>query len=106
MNSYNYEEKSITIPLDHRLGIALMYLAALVLLVVDTFDGESGIVGRWAIVIAVGGCAWTCVALHSYSRRVLLEVMSWEHRQQMFGADAGNSLALVRDRDEAAEGTL
>ena len=99
----NLEPRTIRIPLDSRLGIAVMYAAALVLLVIDTLDGPDGLMGRWAIILAVGAVGWTMFRLHAYSRRVILEVMSWEHRVQSFGNDAGKSLALIRDDDDETE---
>jgi hypothetical protein len=37
-----------------------------------------------------------CYTLHAYSRRVILEVMSWEHRQQ--GMPTREELSLVDGR--------
>lgn len=64
------------------MAVASTWLTAVVLLVVDSADGRGGILSAWAILCALGATAWTCALLHAHSRRVVLEVMSFEHRQQ------------------------
>lgn len=75
-------DRALRVPLDGRLWLGLLWLASLTLLSIDTLDLRFGIAGAWALLLAVAGAAWTGVVLHAYSRRVVLEVMSYEHQQQ------------------------
>ena len=75
-------ERYLRIPTDARLWAALLFGAALGLLIADTVDLHKSLLSTWAIFCAFAGLAFLVSGLHSYSRRVVLEVMSWEHRQQ------------------------
>jgi hypothetical protein len=81
VSPYN-PEKCVRVPTDARLWIASLYLAAFVLLVTDTVRNDPSMLSRWGIFLTLIATAWTVAALHAYSRQVILEVMSWEHRQQ------------------------
>jgi hypothetical protein len=73
-----------------------MYLAAFVLLVIGTLTDDGSVWRAWGLFLALGATSWMCYTLHAYSRRVILEVMSWEHRQQ--GMPTREELSLVDGR--------
>lgn len=74
-----------------------MWLAAVILMFlnsfVDRYDGYH--LGIPAILLALGASSWTMAALNAYSRRVMLEVISWEHQQLRAEQQPGRSLAAV-----------
>lgn len=84
--TYN-SDRFLKIPTDARLFSAILFGAALGLLIVDTVDLDPSLLSKWATFCALAGLAFMVSGLHSYSRRVILEVMSWEHRQQGMGDD-------------------
>ena len=96
MSHYN-PDKCLRIPADSRLWIAGLWGVAVGLLIYDSIDGRPGIIGRWAFFIGLTALGWTCALMHSYSRRVIIEVMSWEHQQQGMGVggDDDTHLSLV-----------
>lgn len=69
----------IWIPSRATLSAGAMWLAALVLMAWDTLDGSRNQVGRWALLVGMGAMTWTLVLTANHCRRVVLEVMSWEH---------------------------
>lgn len=90
-------DRCIHVPIDSRLGISAMWLASLILIVIDSLDLDPSYLGLWAIFLAIAAASWTSIAMQTHSRRVMLEVISWEHRQQgMFFTDGGE-LALLKE---------
>lgn len=78
----------ITIPVDCKLGAGAMWFAAVTLMALDTiFGGSTGIFGRWSILTGIGAAAWSVCMFVGHSRRVILEVISWEHWRQENGPD-------------------
>lgn len=75
-------DHAVRVPTDGRLWLALLWLIAFTLLVIDTTDHRFGIAGAWGIFVSLVATAWTGIVLHAYSRRIVLDVMSFEHRQQ------------------------
>ena len=73
---------SLRVPLDGRLWLIMFWTVAAVLLAIDSLDGRFGIIGAWGLLFAAAGSAWATLVLHAYSRRIVLDVMSFEHRQQ------------------------
>lgn len=62
------------------LGVAALWLTAVVLMGVDFADGSRSVMGRLALLIGLAaGCGTLMIAM-KHCRRVILEVMSWEHR--------------------------
>ena len=62
------------------LAAAALWALSVALLTYDTLDSvESDVAGRWAIVSAIAAATWTGVLVTNHCRRVILEVMSWEH---------------------------
>lgn len=94
LSHYN-PERCLRIPADARLYITIVYGVALGLLIAGTIHDDGSILRAWAIFLALGATTWTCVTLHCYSRRVILEVMSWEHRQQGMTGPVDNVRSLV-----------
>ena len=76
-------------------GALILWVAAAGLLSVETFTGSTQ-AGRWGLFLSVGAATSTvCLALQR-CRRVVLEVMSWEHWMQ----------ARERDRDDEGRGNV
>lgn len=74
------------------LTIAALWATSVALLVYDTFQPEDTKAGRWAVVAAIAAATWTVVLVTQHCRRVILEVMSWEHwRMQEQGEPARRS---------------
>lgn len=90
-------EKCVRIPRDSRAGVACLWLASLILLTHDAIDQPKvlGLESVWGVFLGLVACSWTCAILHAYSRRVVLEVMSYEHRQQMAGREVTPPLQAV-----------
>lgn len=95
MSPYN-PDKCVTVPTDSRLWIAAIWTASLILMVVDSLDLDPSFLAIWSVFLALAGASWLCATLHAYSRRVILEVMSWEHQQQGFSPET-RTLAALRD---------
>jgi hypothetical protein len=74
-------DKHIRVPCDARLWISALWLAAFLLIAFDLADRNASYVSVAALFLAFVAQGWTTAMLHAYSRRVILEVMSWEHRQ-------------------------
>ena len=75
-------DRCFKIPADCRAILGVLWLATVTLLAVDSLDGHPGIMAAWAVLGGCAAAAWTCILVHEYSRRILLDVMSFEHRQQ------------------------
>lgn len=70
---------TIKVPCRATLGAAMLWIAALVLMVYDTIDGATTMAARWSLFIGLGATSWTITLAIRHARRVVLEVMSWEH---------------------------
>lgn len=80
---------TLEVPLDCRLIVSSIWLAAVVLLAFDSADGDVSIIALWSIALLIIAATWTVVLALGHSRRVMLEVMSYEHRQLNPGASEG-----------------
>lgn len=96
--AHMYDTNSaLRVPLDGRFWATLLWLLAFVLLGVDTVDNRRfGIIGAWGLIVAAISTTWSCVVLHAYSRRILLDVMSFEHRQQMLATRPPGEVTAIR----------
>lgn len=88
------EHHTLEIPIDCRLGCCSLWLAGVVLAVLDSLDEQVGILALWSVVLLLVATAWTVAQLLAYSRRVTLEVMSYEHRQQTPAMEPGRLVEL------------
>jgi hypothetical protein len=70
------------------LGAALLWIVAASLLTYDTFTPGTAI-GRWGIFASAAAATSTVCLSMRHCRRVILEVMSWEHW-------------MIRERDDDA----
>lgn len=94
---YNPERSlNLKVPRDSRLGLIAAWLAGPILLVVDSLDHQISMLALWAMFCVGVAIAWTCAVVHCYTRRVILEVMSYEHRQQMLSTPV-RAMTLVED---------
>lgn len=88
-------DRCMRIPLDGRLGVALIWLSAVVLAGADWLDdGRLGFKSVLALMISQVAAVITVALLHAHSRRVVLEVMSWEHRQ-LANSDGNSPLQSI-----------
>lgn len=63
-------------------GPAALWVMALGLMTWDTLSpGPLGEIGAWALLTSCGAAVWTLAAVIRHCRRVILEVMAWEHWQ-------------------------
>lgn len=96
MSPYN-PEKCLRIPTDTRLYVASLYLASLALLVFDSLDHDGSLLCVWSVFLALVATGAMCAVLHAHSRRVILEVMSWEHKQLGMSIDDTPLVSLVNE---------
>lgn len=59
-----------------------LWLAAIALMVTEGLNASvaDGLLSRWSVLVALGAACWTIAALINHARRVVLDVVSWEHR--------------------------
>lgn len=78
-------------------GAIALWVTAVALMAIDTFDGRSAVAGRWALFIGLAATSASITGVVKHARRVVLEVMSWEH-WMMNDAKSGEQehLASVR----------
>lgn len=87
----------VTIPLNARLGVTVMWLLAIGLMAWDTVVADHmSEAGRWSILLAIGATGWTVCQFMKHSRRVMLEVISWE---RLASERAVAEAAEIADRD-------
>lgn len=79
------------------IGTALLWMSAIALMTWDALDG-SGVAekGRWALLLGIAAGTWTLGLVMHHCRRVILEVMSYEHRMQMLDEEADGETCTVR----------
>lgn len=88
----NRSSHTLTIPLNPSvIAVVLLWLVAVGLLVWDTFHHTHGNAGEWALFLGMSAAVWTAALLMAHTRRVVLEVVSWEHRQTRANDGGGSS---------------
>lgn len=80
---------TFTIPTLATLSTAALWCLASTLMLVDTFGGAGGLAGRWALLVGLAATSSTIARTIRQSRRVVLEVMSWERWMMERGKDGG-----------------
>lgn len=72
--------KSITVRFNCPTAAVALWCAVLILATVESTVTGHGTYAMWAIVGAAAAATFTVSALLAHTRRVVLDVMSWEHR--------------------------
>jgi hypothetical protein len=94
-----FSRMSVTIRVRPRtLSVTLLWLTAVASIAWNMADGAAGApVGRAGLLVGMGATTWTIILAMKHCRRVILEVMSYEHRLQMLREDPdGEHRATVR----------
>ena len=92
------QKRCLRIPLDCRLLTAVLWGTAIALAVLDTLDGDRpGFLSLWAIIVGMVAMSATAMVALTRSRRIMLEVMSYEHRQMSEPGPRGTQLTSVGD---------
>lgn len=87
---------SVTIRVRPKLlGVAVMWAASLALVALAFVLGRAE-VGQGGIVVGMGAMTWTLILAMKHCRRVILEVMSYEHRMQLLDDDDEGESCTVR----------
>lgn len=61
-------------------GASALWVIAVGLMIWETIlPGPLGEIGAWSLLTAFAAAVWTMAAVVRRSRRVILEVMAWEH---------------------------
>lgn len=62
---------------------ATFWLTAVLLMLIEHANSSisDGTLSHWAVLVALGATCWTVSALINHARRVVLDVVSWEHRE-------------------------
>jgi hypothetical protein len=73
----------IPLPINYTFGAVILWLVAVGLMVAEGFYdvGEPGSLARWSILVAIGAATVSVGGLISRARRVVLDVISWEHKR-------------------------
>lgn len=87
---------TIKMPSRAVLGASALWIVALLLMVFDTLDAGASAAGRWALFIGLAATSSTIALAVRSARRVVLEVMSWEHWMMNGGKEEDRSDGVVR----------
>lgn len=69
----------LSIPLNSAVFAGLLWTAATGLMLGATFS-EAHILAMWAMLVALGALGCSIAAVINHARKVVLDVMSWEHK--------------------------
>lgn len=85
--------RCLTIPITQAGVSAGLWLIAAVLMLMESVTGADGRFARWAIFVALGAVTVTVAVIANHTRRVVLDVISWE-AQRTRDAHLSADLAL------------
>ena len=71
--------RSFVVRFDGTTAAALLWVASFGLMTWHTITGGQPL-GRWAILIGILAGSWTVALVVNHARRVICEVVSYEHR--------------------------
>lgn len=69
----------VVVRLDGTAAVTLLWVASFGLMIWHTATGDQP-VGKWALLLSIAAGSWTVVRVVNHARRVICEVVSYEHR--------------------------